>query len=225
MLLRAVFLIALLAMLSETMVRAAAALATSALHHRAVAASQVQLNTAIAAEQNAIAQAVAANGPPNTVPPPQNAPSCIVNDSNGCALFAQTHITLASPAPAATPCANESCALYLQGNDDIAEGRVYVNISTQITAADGSSLVTRAAAVTFRTFRTPPYALPSGALDATLDALGTQSADNGGTTGASGTLVNVEYLNAADPTATPIPGNVWQPRSASTSAAAGAWDY
>ncbi len=228
MLLRAFFLLFLITLLSETLVHGAAALARSALHHRALDAARIELAAAISSERDTIAKAVQQGQTPQALPSASTAPMCVSSGSNGCELYAQAQIAVASASPAASPpaCANTNCTIYLQANDSVAEGRATVNFHVSVVAANGAPLASRDATVLYRTFDTPPYATPAGSLDATLgDAVPAGAGDDGGATGNAATLVNVEYLNASNPSSTPIPGNVWRPRTENPPAAGNAWDY
>lgn len=226
MLLRTMFLLALIALLAETIVHGASALAQSALHFRALGAARMQFETAVAMEERAIAGALAAGGDPLAAPLPSATPGCVLTEGSVCRLLAQSRYALAAAVPGATPgaCPQTACTVYLQGNDRVAEGRVAVQISTQITAPNGAILASRSAIVKFRTFHSPPYVTLAGSLDATLDGMA-GSGDDGGASGAAATLVNVEYVNAANPRATPVAANVWRPRVQAPAAAANAWDY
>ena len=228
MLLRTIFLLALISLLSETVVHGAGALAQTALRFRASAAARTQIVSAVSVAENAIARAVASNEDPHSMPVPSPVPTCVASDSTGCRLSAQAQIAIPSVAPQATPgtCPATNCTVYLQANDTIAEGRIPVNVSATVNAADGTVLATRNATVLFRTFSAAPYVALAGSLDATLDDIARQqNGDDGGATNGATTLVNVEYLNAEDPSATPVPGNVWRSQNEHPAAAANAWDY
>ncbi len=226
MLLRALFLIALIAILSETVLHAAASLAEATLHHRAIAAVQAQMQTATALEQATIANAVASGGDPHVVPP-SPATSCVLQAQAGCAISAHSLFALVTPGPSQSPaCEDTDCTSYVQENDAVTERRVSVRISTSASGPSGAQLASRDTTLMFRVFDTPPYATLSGSLDATLDDLATAGiGDNGGLAAGTGTLVNVEYVDASNPSATPIPGNVWRPQMASSAAASSPWDY
>ena len=228
MLLRAMFLLALISLLGETIVHGAGALAQSSLRFRALSAARTEIAAAISNEQASIAQAIASKTDPRSVPLPSPEPTCVFSDGANCSIQAQAQLSLASAEPSATPsaCPEASCTIYLQGNDNVAEGRLAVNVFANVTASDGTVLASRSATVTFRTFNTAPYATLAGSLDATLDDIARgENGDDGGATNGSATLVNVEYLNASDPSATPIPGNVWRPQDQHPAAAANQWDY
>lgn len=228
MLLRTMFLLALLSLIGETIVHGAGALARTTLHYRALGALRAQLISTVSLEQATIARAIAANQDPRSVPVPTPSAACVLSDATGCRLLAHAEIALPSAAPLATPsaCPGSDCTAYLQANDSVAEGRIPVTVSAKVTSMDGTVLATRNASVTFRTFNTAPYAVLAGSLDATLDDIARkQNDDDGGATSGATTLVNVEYVNAANPAATPIPGNVWRPQDENPATTATTWDY
>jgi len=209
-------------------VHGASALGTAALHRRAVAAARAQFAAAVQLEQSAIAQAVAASADPHVAPQPSPSPICALSRNGACELLTQSAIALTTPGPSAAPsaCPSTDCVIYLQANDTVAENRVTVSIASIVTAPEGSVLASRSGNVAFRTFNVPPYATLAGSLDATLDDIAAnKTGDDGGASTGSTTLVNVEYRNALDPAATPIPANVWQPQTQHPATTASAWDY
>ena len=90
MLLRAMFLLALLAVLGETIVHGAASLAQAALRARALDAARTAFVSGVHAAQTSIAQGV--------VPAP--IATCAFADANGCEIDVQTTIATATPSPA-----------------------------------------------------------------------------------------------------------------------------
>ncbi len=222
------FLLLFVTMLSETLVHGAAALARSALHHRALDAARTELASAVSFERDAIANAVQQGRNPQTLPAPSASPACVLSDANGCQLSAQTQVAMAPASAAATPaaCRDSNCTIYLQGNDSVTEGRATVNFHVSVFAPDGTAVALRDSTMVYRTFGTPPYAAPAGLLDASVSGNVTSGVgDDGGASGNAATLVNVEYVNALNPFSTPVPGNVWRPRIENPAAAASAWDY
>ncbi len=223
------FSIALIAVLAQTFVHGASALANAALHHRAVSIAHVQFKSAVASAQAAISQDIAAGKNPELATMPSPMPTCVLAESNGCALSAQSAIAIATPAPPASgDCPNTDCTAYLQGNDAVAEGRIYVNVATTVAAPNGAVIATHAGAVAFRTFDTQPYATIAGSLDSTQsDIAAAHTGDDGGAAGGTtdGTLVHVQYLNASNPNAAPIPGDVWRAQRQNPAADAAAWEH
>jgi hypothetical protein len=212
MLLRTMFLVALLAVIAETIVHGAASLAHVALQQRAVDVARAAFVSGIKA-----AQGVAAQG---GIPAP--IATCAYADANGCAIDVQT--TFATPTPATAPapsaCPGTPCTVVMQANSSVSEGRAAYIISSMVSAANGTPLASRTGVVTFRTFATAPYASVVGSTDATLDAL-----MNGGTAddgGAANSLITVEYDSSAGGSVTS--GNVWQPIVESPASAAPAWE-
>lgn len=207
------FLLALLAVVGETIVHGAASLAQVALHQRALDAARIAFVSGIHAAQAAAAQ--------SRTPAPLA--TCAYADASGCEINVQT--TFATPTPAAatspTPCPNSACTVILQANSSVAEARSAFVISSIVSAASGAQLASRIGTVTFRTFAArAPFASVVGSTDGTLDAL-----VNGGTgddAGASNTLVTVEYSPSGGGATTA--GNVWQPVVESPASAAPAWE-
>lgn len=224
MLLRTMFLLALIALLAETAVHGASALATAALRTRAVAIAQAQFATAAQSAQSALAESIAEGKDPAHGTMPAPAPTCVLAAADGCALVAQSALAISTPAAEASgTCPDTNCTIYMQANDRVTEGRIAIAISTKVTNPGGTVLASRASMVVFRTFATPPYATLAGSLDGTLADLASGSTGDDG--GAAGTLVHVEYVNAVDPSASPIPANVWRPQVQNPAAAAEQWDY
>lgn len=222
MLLRTIFVLALVAVLAEAIVHAAAALAMQALHQRAL---QTARSAFITAEQNAqatIAQTLAGDPSASSFPLPSPMATCVYADSNGCEIDART--SFSSPAPAAfspgAPCPQTNCAILLQANSAVDEGRVRVLIATTIDAANGAQLATRSGIATFRTFGVAPYATLAGSVDASADAL-----MNGGSAddaGAAASLITVQYAPSGGGAG--IAGNVWQSANEASPTSAPAWE-
>jgi hypothetical protein len=212
MLLRTMFLIALLAVVGETIVHGAASLAQVALRQRAVDVARTAFVSGVKA-----AQTVAAQG---AIPAP--IATCAYADASGCEIDVQT--TFATPTPAAAPtpsaCPGTACTVVMQANSSVSEGRATYIISSVVSATNGAPLASRTGMVTFRTYATAPSASVVGSTDGTLDAL-----MNGGTAddaGAINSLITVEYDSSAGGSVTP--GNVWQPIVESPASAAPAWE-
>ena len=210
MLLRMMFLLALLAVVAETIVHGAAALAQVALRQRALDAARTAFVSGVH-----VAQAAVVAG---TTPAP--IATCAYADTHGCEIDVQTTFTAPTPGAAATSCPGTACTIVLQGNSAVGEGRQAFVISSIVTAASGATLAVRAGMVTFRTFAAAPYAAVVGSADGTLDAL-----INGGTgddAGAANSLITVEYDLRGGGAATA--GNVWHPVVESPASAAPAWE-
>jgi len=223
MLLRTMFLLALLAVLGETIVHGAASLAQAALRQRALDAARLAFVSGVRAAQTSVAQSIAANPQTTSFAVPAPIATCIYAGANGCEINVQTTVALQSAAPAPSPstCPGTACTIVLQSNSAVSEARASYGIASIVSAASGTTLASRSGIVAFRTFATPPYASIVGGTDATLDALINGGA--GDDAGASSTLITVEY----DPSGggSSSAGNVWQPSIESPASAAPAWDH
>jgi hypothetical protein len=218
MLLRSLFVLLLFFALAETMVHGAHALAQVILRRAAASAVHDALTTATFAAQGAIAAAIAAGADPRSVTPIAPSPSatCVASGQAGCAIEAGAAVRFAAIAQA-TPmaCASDGCAVYEQGNDAVAEGRIGATLSAQAFSPSGAVLARRTQTVVFRTWRVAPYAALSGSADGSLGAFNASAAgaDAGevpaGT--APGTLIDVLYQNRA--TGATLPANVWHPQA------------
>ncbi|HTX56707.1 MAG TPA: hypothetical protein VMD47_06355 [Candidatus Acidoferrales bacterium] len=212
MLLRTIFLLALLAVTAETIVHGAASLAQAALRQRALDAARTGIVTGVGSARSALAS--------GRTPAP--VATCAYADANGCELNLQT--TFATPTPAAAPapsaCPGTPCTVMLQDNTAVSEGRAAFIITAAVSAASGAPLATRSAIVTFRTFAAAPFASIVGGTDASLSAL--LNGGSGDDAGAPNTLITVEYDQSGNGTATS--GNVWQPIVESPASAAPAWE-
>jgi hypothetical protein len=215
MLLRVMFLLALLAVVAETIVHGAASLAQVALHERAVDAARIAFVTGIRSAESAAAAGQT----------PAPLATCAYADTNGCEINVQT--TFATPTPAAAPtpaaCPGTACTVMLQENSAVGEERSAFVISSVVSAASGAQLASRTGMVTFRTFSTAtgPSASIVGSADGTLDAL--INGGSGDDAGATNTLITVEYDQAGGSAATA--GNVWQPVIESPASAAPPWEH
>ncbi len=201
------FLAFALAVLGETLLHAAAALALAAFHRQGVSAAQAAFVNAAQLAQSTIAGAMASGATPPTVMP-SPAPTCAASSDDACLMTSSVTLTEVTPAP--SPCPSPGCGTYLQGNDAIAEGRLAVAIDAVVTNAAGETIAARGGTVVFRTFRITPYAVPVGSLDATLDDLAGNAGDEGGIVPAgpgAGTLIDVVYQNASS--GATMPANVW----------------
>jgi hypothetical protein len=213
-LLRTLFLIALFAVVAETVVHGAHALAQIALRRTAANAVAREFESATTEVQRTLAAAIAAGGDPQNLvlAAPAPAATCVLASASGCALEGRSTISLSATAsPAATPCANGACTVYVQNDDAVDEGRVRATIAAQALAPNGAVLAQRSDAVTFRTFRVAPYAALAGSLDGSLLRLaGAGDGDDGGAVPngtAPGSLIDVVYQNRASKKT--MPANVW----------------
>ena len=182
-------LIAFIALLGETMIAGSASLGRSAMRATELRVLRDGLASTIAQTQSAIAQ--------NVVVQPLT--SCAYSNGSGCALRLVTSVSPTTPAPQATGACAATCVVAVQGNASVAESRATFSIRAQLLAENGDPVVSRSGTISFRTFNAPPYATLVGSLDATLDALmnGGTGDDGGSTSAANGTLIHVQYQNAA----------------------------
>lgn len=213
MLLRVIVLIAIVAVLAETMITGAAALGRASLHAHQMSLVRNGLNSAIESAQNAIAT--------NSVPQPEA--TCAASDGTGCAIMMQTTIALATPAAAAASCPSTDCTITTQGSADVSESRKSYAITVALLAKNGDAIVSRAGVASFRTFTEPPYATLVGSLDATLDALmnGGTSDDGGSTSLSHGSLIHVRYQQAGG--ATTVNADVWRAQNQQPATASEPW--
>lgn len=221
MLLRTIFVLALFTIVAETIAHGAAALAAQALHQRALQASRVALVTGIQTAQSAVAQTIAVNPSATTFPLPSPVATCVYADAAGCTMNVQTTFDSPSPAPSATACPQTDCAILVQANSAIGEGRASVLVTTTVSAASGAPLATRRAVAAFRTFDVAPYATLVGGVDASVDAL-----MNGGAAddaGSASSLITVQYAPSGG--GSPVSGNVWQSEREASATAAPAWEH
>ncbi len=224
MLLRALFIVALVALVTESIVHAAAALADAALHVRAAAAARTAYLAAAASAQRAVAQEMRAGRDPSLAPVPAPVATCLLADADGCALTVVATIASPTPSPSAAPapCGSSACAVLLQANSAVRESRIAFHLRAAVSGRDGVLLATREGDVHLRTFDSPPYVALAGALDGSLALRANGTGDDGGVSAPSATtLVTVEYRA---PGAVPLAGNVWQRRDEHAPAQAPAWD-
>lgn len=220
MLIRAMLLVVFVTTIAQAALYAAGATAKAALHRRAAAAARTATARGSALAQSAIAASMKARAP-LVLPSPSS--TCVVQAGAVCAFEATVTLATQTPPPNDTqPCAASACAVYLQSNDVVGEDRATVRIHVAIGSPGGDAIASRDTAVAFRTLRVPPYAIPAGANDATIDALTkTGTGDDGGAAAAgAGTLVNVVYSNGA----TTIPANVWGSRTEHPLESVPSWD-
>ena len=228
MLLRSLFVLALVGTLAETLVHGVHALAGSVFRGRAELAVQDEIASAATTARTVLVLAIEAGGDPRALDPSPPPPSmeCRLYVRRGCALEGSATMSFSLPPPATpSPCPGGSCSVYEQENDAVEEGRVTVTIAAQAKATGGAVLAARTAQLTFRTLRLPPYAVLAGQADASAAPPGhTAAGDDAGAApngAAPGTLIDVLYENAV--TGSTIPANVWQAQVQSRAAARPAW--
>ncbi|MEO6836388.1 MAG: hypothetical protein ABI231_10850 [Candidatus Tumulicola sp.] len=229
MLLRTLFVLMLLAALTETIVHGVHALAQTALRRQALAAVHDQILASTTSAREAIARAIAVGGDPRDPKPvpPSPSPACRLRARHGCALEGIATVSFdAGGSGEASPCPSAACTIYEQGNDAVDEGRITATIAAESTTTGGGVLASRTARVTFRTLRVGPYAVLAGQADESLEALAGPGrvGDDGGaapTGSAPGTLIDVLFENAV--TGTTIPANVWHSQVQSGNDATRAW--
>jgi hypothetical protein len=227
-LLRTLFIVALFAVVAETVVHGAHALAQIGLRRSAASGVQRQFESATTAVQRTLAAEIEAGADPQNLAPvaPAPAATCVLAAANGCAVDGRATISFTTAAsPSATPCASGECTIYVQDNDAVDEGRVRATIAVQSLSPKGAVLASRSEAVTFRTFRVAPYAALAGSLDGSQFRLaGSGDGDDGGAVPngtAPGSLIDVVYENRG--TKKSLPANVWRSRVQSFGAAPEAW--
>lgn len=227
MLLRSLFVLALVGALAEVMVHGVHALAGSVLRRRAELAVHDEIASATTAARAALVRAIEAGGDPRALDPSAPPPStdCRLYLRRGCALEGSARISFSLP-PAAmpSPCPAGSCSVYEQENNAVEEGRVTVTIAAQAKSVDGAVLAARSAELTFRTLRLPPYAALAGQADASAAPPVRTAGDDAGAApngAAPGTLIDVLYENAV--TGSTIPANVWHTQVQSPAATRPAW--
>ena len=222
-LLAAAFLSAGLAMTHATIRRAAETYVASGLQ---IAVRDVQNRLSAAAQNGTL------NSPLPAVSP---APPACADPRCGFAVSESVqYIAYASPGP--SPAAScdphgTNCALGEQTNAAVAEGRVSARITVTVTDANRNVLVTRSRDVTFRTFRSEPYAVLTGSRDDTTDITGASAAgDDGGLPAATPNPCSSAAAGSADDTAVRVAyenavtnacadGSSWQNQSYSQQAA------
>jgi hypothetical protein len=220
-LLRTIFILALLGVLGETIAHGAAALAGAALRERAVDAVAAAFASGTRSAQAVVAQTLASNPQASTFPVPSPTSTCAYGDASGCAIAVTTIFATPTPPPSnPVACPQTGCTVMLQANTAVSEARASFVISSVANGLGGAELAARSQSVSFRTFATPPYATIVGGADSTLDSLASDGPGDDG--GAPNSLISVEY----DPSGTGAPssGNVWRPLLESWAAPASAWD-
>lgn len=225
MLLRALFIVALLTALGATIVHAAASLADARVHRRATLAVDRAVASALAAVQGAAATQIQGGADPHALrlEVPNVAPSCAANVASTCALTVTTTLDATAEATSGgSPCA-PLCANDEQGNDAIAEGRTSVRIRVVATGSDGTIIAMRDRYATFRVWKVAPYVALAGTRDVSTDAIanGTSEGDDAGSPAV--TTVGVRYVNAR--TGASVDGNAWTSQGwSNTNASATDWD-
>jgi hypothetical protein len=227
-LLRTLLSVAFIIALGTCVVQSATGLVRARLLRAAQTAADHGAAAALAAIQTAGASAIAGGSDPRElrITPPSVA-GCAAPDQANCPLhvtvsFENTTTKWAVGAVPGASCA-PLCAVGMQENDAVAEGRLAERFRIRVIGSDGSVLAERDRYAVFRTFRAPPYLALAGTRDAGSDAIasGTSEGDDGGVPGS--TTVNVRYVNGANAAA--IDANVWSSRAWSDAdARASDWD-
>lgn len=234
MLANAVVLSAIVMLATVATLSAQLAMTRATIHRQAAQYIQIGFDRAAASLQSSIASGIR-NGTldPRALASPLPAftplPVLCVGAQAPCSDFTTATIVLTNTvdvAASATPfpcdARTTNCALALESDAHVDEGRVAAQIVVRILAADGTLLATRAENVTLRTFATAPYAAVSGARDRSFDApypLDTEGDDGGLRSGAApsacassappdDTTVRVAYVNARSGACTD--GSRWQ---------------
>lgn len=220
MLLRAIFILALLTIVGETIVHGAGALAATALHHRALDAARTALVSGVRTAQSSVAETIAANPSATAFPVPAPTATCAYADGGGCELLVATSFASASATATPAACAQNGCTVMLQRNSAVSEARASFTIVTTVSAPGGAQLAARSGVAAFRTFALPPYASLVGGVDASVDAL--MNAGAADDAGSASSLITVQYAPAGG--GAESSGNVWQPLDESGSTAAPPWD-
>ncbi len=221
MLLRTLFLLALLGVLGETIAHGAAALAQAALRERAADAVRSAIASGTYSAQASIAQAIAADPQASAFAAPAPIATCAYGDASGCEIDVVTSFATPTAAPSSpASCPQADCTVMLQENSAVTEARASFVISSTASAASGAQLAARSQLVAYRTFATAPYAAIVGGTDASIDGLA--AGGPGDDAGAPNSLITVEY--DASGTGAASAGNVWQPVVESSATSAPAWD-
>jgi hypothetical protein len=209
-LLRTIFLLAFLAVLGETIAYGAMALAQAQLRQRALDATKLAFANGVRSVQEALANGTA----------PLPAATCAYANAGGCAITVTTSFATAPPSPAASSCPGTPCAIVLQRNTAVSEGRAAFTITATASSASGGTLATRSSLIAFRTFAAAPYAALVGSADGSFNALA--NGGPGDDAGNAATLIDVEL--DASTGGSSVAGNVWQSAIEAPAQAAPAWD-
>ena len=231
MLLRVVFLIAMLTVLVQAIVFGSVVLARATIARRTAAIASAATLDATTQAQSLLASAIASNGGPLALPSLAPSPSstCALAASDAsCALAVTTSVRFITPqvTPVASPspCPAAQCTTYWQANQYVAEGRIDAQVSAVVIDGRNALLARRDVLLRFRDIAVAPYAILAGSVDlrGTLpsDSVGDDAGNLGAVNG--GTLVDVVYRNASS--AIETPANVWIPHGPSLAGTATAWD-
>ncbi len=228
MLVNVAFMVAVIVLLSMTMLQAGLAMTRVRIHETALGYVSVGYMRALSAFEAQIEDGIASKSiDPRAGPFPSSfsLPAQCATSTLPCdyALDEQvavsTQLVIPSGAPP-TGCVDPSasnCGRNLQGNAYVNEGRVSAIVTVNVRATDGAILATRSTNLTLRTFALPPYVAVAVARDHTFDDVSARAAsgDDGGqlpgNSGASDTRVNVVYRNRA--TGQSTAGDKWQDSS------------
>jgi hypothetical protein len=236
----ALFIVAIITLAATSILSEGIAMTRAGEHRIAQQYLSVGYERAATATRNALADALrTGQTDPGTLSPlPTISPlpsQCANGPSASCQFSTDATVALA---PATSQSAN------LQSNAAVREGRVVATIAVDVTALDGTRLVTRTQTVMLRTFAVPPYVTIAGAHDTALDNVSGAVAQ--GDDGGLPPLTSLSTCPSPAPSATPsavpdetvvrvqyhddrnggcMDGSVWQqrPLSANASPAASGW--
>jgi hypothetical protein len=235
----ALVMIALLALVTTTILSAGLAMTRVAVYQgaqRVIAAGYEGAVSSIAGElsQEISSGKLVPTALPSPLPelvPGSPAPACAsapcAYSTSYSAVLTTTRGITAGATPAPCGDADTNCATDLQENADVGEGRVTARISMNVSGADGTPILTRAEDVTFRLTDVPPYVTVVGTRDGTIDELAATATqgDAGGLASGSAscaaqssddTSVHVQYYNTA--TQSCSDGSSWQTQGYSSAA-------
>lgn len=228
MLARAIVVIAFVVALATALVHACASLARARVHRIAATAVATSFDAALAAAQAELAAELAAGGDPRAIafvpstPPPTCARTLVDGTCVLTIVVAFAATTTTAIGSVRTGACVPQCAIDLQGNDAIEEGRFALRIDARASGPSGTVFASRDRYAVFRTTRIAPYASLIGTRDAAGESIaaGSSEGEDAGTPVL--TTVDVRYVNAA--TGAKMDGNAWQTRSWASSDAGGtAW--
>ncbi|HEV3153618.1 MAG TPA: hypothetical protein VGZ02_07435 [Candidatus Baltobacteraceae bacterium] len=183
MLLNALFCTALIAAVAMTTLSAGMAIARSGAHRLAESLVAGGYQTAIGSVETRLSADMQNGGLPSPLPAPTALPAQCAGSDCKYSISETVAFTSSLAAPASTcDTFNTNCAQAEQGNPYIGESRVTSHVTIVVSDANGNSLVTRAADLTFRTFHRPPYVSFAGFRDENFDDVASDraSGDDGG---------------------------------------------
>ena len=147
MLLRTLFIVALFAVVAETIVHGAHALAQIALRRSAANGVQRQFESATTAARQSLAAAIEAGGDPQNLTSGRAGPGSNLRlaGRDGCARGRprDDFVHRRPPCHPRRRVASDACTIYVQDNDPVDEGRVRATIAAQALAPNGAVLASR----------------------------------------------------------------------------------